>query len=118
MIYGFYLNRFHCPSLSAASKYVVVIDEQQKTLKISNQGETNAFPAQTISLEAISSVSLADTSCSMLLNLDTLATNSAPGRPPQMFIEFQHISDRLSFLNILQRETSQAQELRVEEYVS
>jgi hypothetical protein len=81
MIYGFYLN----PSLSAASKYVAVIDEQQKTLKISNQGETNTFPAQTISLEAISSVSLADTSCSMLLNLDTLATNSAPGRPPQMY---------------------------------
>jgi hypothetical protein len=60
-----------------------LIDEQQKTLKISNQSEVNAFPAQTIPLEAISSVSLADTSCSMLLNLDTLATNPAPGHSPQ-----------------------------------
>jgi hypothetical protein len=83
MIYGFYLNRFHCPSLSAASKYVALIDEQQKTLKISNQSEVNAFPGQTITLEAISSVSLADTSYSMLLNLDTLATNPALGHSPQ-----------------------------------
>ena len=118
MIYGFYLNRFHCPSLSAASKYVAVIDEQQKTLQISSQNEANPFPGQTMPLEAISGVSLADTSCSMLLNLDTSTTHSAPGRPPQMFIEFQHTSDRLSFLNILQRETSQARELRVEEYAS
>jgi hypothetical protein len=118
MIYGFYLNRFHCTSRLAALKYVAVIDEQQKTLEISNQNEVNAFSSQTIPLEAISSVSLADTPCLMLLNLDTSATNSAPGRAPRMFIEFQHISDRLSFLSILQRETSQVWGLRVEEYAS
>jgi hypothetical protein len=99
----------------SSPKYVAVIDEQQKTLKISNQNEANAFPARTIPLETISNVYLADTSCSML---NTSATNPAPGRTPQMFIDFQHISDRLSFLNTRQRETSQVRELRVEEYAS
>jgi hypothetical protein len=117
MIYGFCLNRFRYGLLSVASRCSAVVDDEHKTLNISNQDEANAFPAQAMPLEAVSSISSGHGPCSMMLKIDFLASKSASGRAPLLFIEFHRASDRASFYEVLEKESGE-RKLQIDEYAS
>jgi hypothetical protein len=114
MIYGFYFSRFRYGPLSADCGCSGVIDDEHKTLKISNLDEANIFSALEIPLEAISSISFGHEPCTMMLGINTSASNSTSGRGPQMIVETQPASEREFFYKVLKKTNGEGK-LQLEE---